>query len=62
MPETNDSDEDDDGTLLGKTLAYKRQVSPQTIDEHLKKADENMVHFKALAKHYGVASFLVNMP
>ena len=24
VPETNDSDEEDDGTLMGKTLAYRR--------------------------------------
>ena len=36
VPETNDSDEDDDGTLMGRTV-YNKQMdkSPHTLDEHL---------------------------
>ena len=32
------------------------------MSEHLKVGDNNMVHFKALAKFYGVSSSLVKMP
>ena len=63
VPETNDSDEDDDGTLMGRTVYNKREdKSPHTLDEHLTLDQDNMLHFKALAKYYGVASFLVKMP
>ena len=46
---------------MGRTV-YKQEKSPITLDAHLTQDQDNMLHFKALAKFYGVASFLVKMP
>ena len=60
MPDTNDDDEDDE-TFLGRSI-YKKQRSPKNIEEYLVLDEDNMLHFKALAKHYGVNQYLVTMP
>ena len=59
MPEC--SDDEDDDSFIGRVI-YKKQKSPQDIDTHLKADEENLVHFLALAKYYGVSSYLLKMP
>lgn len=56
-----DADEEED-MFLGRTSFNNDQKSPANIEEHLAATQDNMVHFKALAKYYGVNSNLVNLP
>ena len=60
VPETNDSEDDDDETFLGRTT-FKKQRSPE-VQAHLTLNDENMFHFKALSKYYGLAPLRVRLP
>lgn len=53
VPDAN-SDDDDDGTFVGFTRYTNKVKSPATIEQHLVADDANMVHFKAMAKYYGV--------
>lgn len=55
------SDDEDEDTFLGKNT-YRKHKSPANFDLHLEANDENMVHFNALAKYYGVSSYLIKMP
>ncbi len=52
------SDDEDDDAFLGRVI-YKKQRSPKDIEEHLSANTDNMVHFLALAKYYGVNSYLL---
>lgn len=56
--EGESSDED---TFMGRTV-YKKQTSPASIESHLLRDDENMVHFKALTKYYGINKHLARLP
>ena len=59
VPEHDDSDDD---AFLGKTSFVKSEKTPANIEEHLVAKDENMLHFKALAKYYGVTSSIAKLP
>ena len=65
VPETQDGedgeDDQDDDVFIGKNT-YKKQRSPKCIDDHLNAKEDNMIHFKALAKYYGVTANLLKMP
>ena len=62
IDEVPEPDDEDDGTFLGKTSFVKSEMTPANIEEHLVAKDENMLHFKALAKHYGVTSAIAKLP
>lgn len=53
IDEIPDVDEEEEDTFLGK-VNYKKFKSPQNIEEHLTAVDENLIHFNALAKYYGL--------
>ena len=60
VPDVNDEEEETD-TFLGRSI-YKKEKSPANINEYLAKTEENLIHFKALAKYYGVGSHFVKLP
>ena len=51
-----DNLEEDDDVMMGHKANYKAPKSPKTLEEHLKNGDENMIHFKSLAKYYGITA------
>ena len=65
IPEHEDKDDDDEeeekDTFIGRNV-YKKPRSPVTIDEYLKANESNLIHFKALAKYYGVTPDLLKIP
>lgn len=62
VPDAKEDGEDsDEDTFMGRTV-YKKQTSPASIESHLLKNDENMVHFKALTKFYGINKHLARLP
>ena len=61
IDEVPEHDDEDDDAFLGKT-SFVKEKTPANIEEHLVAKDENMLHFKALAKHYGVTSSIAKLP
>ena len=57
-----EAEDDESQDVMMTAVVYKKQKSPATYDEHLGADEQNMMHFKALAKYYGVNQYLVNMP
>ena len=68
IDEVPEADDDDEEAFLGRTSFVKPSKTPVNIGDHLSKDDDNMLHFKALAKYYGLnregsmGSDIVNMP
>ena len=61
IDEAGQLDEDDEDTFLGRST-YSKQNSPKDIEEHLLAKDDNMLHFKAMLKYYGVNSSVMKLP
>ena len=60
MPDPQEEEEEED-VFLGRNI-FMKEKSPTNLAEHLNASDENMLHFKALLKYYGIGSDLVNLP
>jgi len=61
VPDVDEEEEEEADIFLGRNI-FKKQKSPVNIGEHLAGMDENLIHFNALAKYYGVSGYLVKLP
>ena len=59
--EPDEDEDEEDETFLGRNY-YKKEKTPKNLDSHLEADDDNMIHFTALLKYYGVNSDLVSLP
>ena len=58
--ETDHGDDTEGSNLTGRTtFKEERQL---TIDEYLVKYRDNIIHFKAMVKHFGVTEAMVELP
>ena len=53
-------DESDDSVVYGRTLYQEERV--KQLADYLDESKENIVHFKAMAKYFGVSGSLVQLP
>ena len=56
VPEANDDDE-----VLGKVI-YKKSKSPKSLSDHLVADKDNIEHFIAMLKNYGIKKSMVDVP
>ena len=61
VPDPKDGDSDESDEFIGRT-SYRREKSPVTLDKHLLNDDDNLIHFKAMIKYYGVNESIINIP